>query len=133
MSIDVRAFYGAGAAPESAPSYPARATDTISAGTLTTTLDGGADTVQLTEDVATWTVSLPSGGVAADYLYSATVTFAAPGAGGPFVAAIPTAWLQMGSLDAISLSAGDAPIDVVLYTGADGVVRYAATQGVAGA
>jgi len=106
-----------------------RSTGIIDTGTLTTILDGGADTVQLSENVTTWEVSLPPGGSSATHMHSKLMTFTAPSSGGPFAVTIPVGWLQMGSLDTISLSAGDADIDVVLYTSASGVVRYTATQG----
>lgn len=112
---------------------PSRSAVVISAGAATFELDGNAVTCQLSEDLTSISTPLPSGGNPFAFEYGARIDFTAPGAGGPFAVSIPTAWLQLGPLDAISLSAGDNPIVVILSTFADGVIGYSAQQGVPGA
>jgi hypothetical protein len=107
--------------------FPPRATKTAAA-TTDFALDGTAYTCPLEADITTWTASLPTGGDASKFAYDCRIDFTPPAAGGPFAVSIPTGWKQLGPLDAISLSAGDKDIAVVLTTFADGSIGYTAQQ-----
>jgi hypothetical protein len=117
------------AALDSIGTAPApRATATITSGALATPLDGKAYSVQLSSDVSAWTAALPSGGDASTHLHSALVDFLPPDSGGPFTAAIPVSWANLGPLTSIALSSTSEPIRASLSTMADGTVVLSAAQ-----
>jgi len=99
--------------------------------TLTIPLDGGAYDCQIPAggiDVLAYT--LPAND-ATDKQYGAYVKITAPASGTETVT-IPAAWDNMGPLAAISLTAGDDAIALVLWTDNDNdsapTIQYAATQ-----
>jgi hypothetical protein len=94
-------------------------TGTDPAVTLTVPLDGGSYACQIPAggiDVLAYT--LPAND-ATTRQYGAYLKITAPAAGGPETVAIPSGWGKLGPLDAISLTAGDEPIIVILSTDND--------------
>ena len=116
-------------AGEFAAAAPAMSQITITAGAITTPLDGSHGVLQLAEDVAAgWAAPLPSGGDASARVYWASLDILPPESGGPFALSIPATWLCLGPLDTIALAVGDDPVAVTLRSWGASGVAYSAIQ-----
>jgi len=101
-------------------------------GSPTVPLDGGSYEYQIPDSsTETLAVTLPAND-AASKQYGAYLKITAPASGGPETVAIPSGWGKLGPLDAISLTAGDEPIIVILSTDNDSdttpTVQFTAQQ-----